>query len=632
MLDKKISNELKILALEMINNAGSGHSGSVLSLGDAIYTLYTRHILTDGTKNMHRDRFVLSAGHACASLYAVLAGMGYLDFENIKSFRRYGGILAGHPEIEIEPVDCGTGLLGQGVANAVGMSIAETIMNKQFGVDHYTYCLAGDGCFEEGVALEALSVAGLYKLNKLIVLYDKNDITLDGKLCQSSTDNMKAKFKSMNLNVIECDGHNIEKIDKAIAKAKQSKEKPTVIILKTKIGKDTNLENSNKSHGAVYSTEEIEKLKKLYQINNEYLSLNEETKKYLINKKLEINSKLNEKINKFNEKIEKNKEKLKKYNYFINNPLKYKIKFDKEKTEIRKYNNKVLNQISMAQDNIVCLSADLSSSTKVMINEGGNYSAENRFGKNIAVGIREHAMGAIANGIALHGGLVPVTSTYLVFANYMMPAVRMASVMNLPVIFTFCHSSVYEVRDGITHIPVEHLDCLRLMPNLTTFRVNDMAECKAAYDWFFEFKKPMCLCVSKTATNPIESKEDMSVGAYFVSNDKADINIMSSGADVQIAMDVKNELQKENIKANVISMLSLEVFENQPLKVKNKFLNKPLFVIETSTCVKYLKYTDESKIFNVAKFGISGDSASIKQYYGYDLKTLVNKIKKEIKK
>jgi len=296
MLDKKISNELKILALEMINNAGSGHSGSVLSCGDALYTLYTRHILTDGTKNMNRDRFVLSNGHVCAGLYSILVGMGYEDFAEINNFRKFGGKFAGHPEIEINSIDANTGPLGQGVANAVGMSIAETIMNEHFGVEHYTYCMCGDGCLQEGVALEALSVAGLYGLNKFILLYDKNNVTLDGALKQSSNENVKLKFKSMNFNVISVDGYNIEQIDKAIIKAKQSKNKPTVIILNTTIGKDTHLENNNKSHGAVYSKEEIECLKKKYNINNKYLSLNNETKNYLNNKKIEINLKFNKKI------------------------------------------------------------------------------------------------------------------------------------------------------------------------------------------------------------------------------------------------------------------------------------------------------------------------------------------------
>ncbi len=630
MTDKKVSNELKILALETINNVGSGHSGSVLSMTDAIYTLYTRHILTDGTKHHLRDRFVLSAGHVCASLYAVLAGMGYLEFEELKKFRQFGGILAGHPEIEVKPIDCGTGPLGQGVANAVGLAIAETIMNKRFGEDHYTYCIAGDGCLQEGVALEALSVAGLYQLNKFILLYDKNNVTLDGSLSQSSADNFKLKFKSMNFNVIECDGYYIEKIDKAIMKAKSSRTKPTVIILNTTIGKGTSLENSNKSHGAVFSVEEIETLKQKLGIEKKFLSLSDQAKEFLNNKKIEKNLRFTERINKFNENIGKNKEKLKKYNNFIKNSKNYKFKLSKDETEIRKANNDVLNQICATQENVVVLSADLSSSTKVKIENGGFYSVDNRLGRNISVGIREHAMCAIANGIALHGGLVPITSTFLVFSQYALPAIRMAGIMNLPVIFTFSHSSAHEINDGITHIPVEQIDQLRLVPNLTTFRPFDMAEFKASYDWFFENKKPMCLLVSKTEDKPILSKEDISGGAYFVTNDKAQINLMSSGADLSIAMELKKELEKENIIANVVSMLSLEVFETQSKQFKNKFFNKPTFVLETSTCAKYFKYMSENHIFNVSKFGVSGDSVSLKAYYGFDLKTLVKNIKKLI--
>ena len=631
MLDKDVSNELKVLALEMINNAGSGHSGSVLSLGDAIYTLYTRHLLTDGTKNIHRDRFVLSNGHTCASLYSVLVGMGYEDFNEINNFRRYGGKFAGHPEIDVAAIDANTGPLGQGVANAVGMSIAETIMNERFGVEHYTYCMCGDGCLQEGVALEALSVAGLYHLNKFILFYDKNKVTLDADVAKSSTDNIEYKFKSMNFNVINCDGYNIDKIDKAIIKAKRSKTKPTVIILDTTIGKDTSLEGSNQSHGAVFSTEEINNLKNKYKINNEKLKLNSETINYLNNKKLEINSKFAEKIAIFNEKMAKNKKILKKYNNFINNEFNYKINLIKEKISTREQNNFVLNDIAKTFENIVVLSADLSSSTKVKINDGGMYSSGNKLGRNISVGIREHAMGAIANGIALHGGLIPITSTFLCFSNYMLPPIRMASVMKLPIVFAFSHSSAYDNADGISHVPVEQIDQLRLIPNLTTFRPCDSQEIKSAYDWFFANNSPMCLCVSKSSTKPVLSNEDMSAGAYYVTNDKASINIMASGTEVEIALNVKKELEKSNIIANVISIPSIEVFEKQPNKVKAKFLNKPLFVIETSTCVKYLKYTNESHIFNMSNFGLTGNREDLKKHFCFNAECIAIRIKKLLK-
>ena len=278
MREQDVANELKILALESINHAGSGHSGSVLSCGDILYTLYTRHLLSSNVENRLRDRFVLSNGHACAILYAILAGLNYFDIKEMKNFRRFGGMLTGHPEIEINGIDAGTGPLGQGVANAVGMAIAETIMSARFNVNNYTYCMAGDGCLEEGVAMEALSIAGLYRLNKFILLYDKNDVTLDGKLDLSSTDDMAMKFRSMNFNVIESDGHDIEKIDNAITQAKKSVDKPTVIIFHTIIGKDTSLAGSNKSHGKVFDIKEIEELKQKYNIEKPYLDLSVEAK------------------------------------------------------------------------------------------------------------------------------------------------------------------------------------------------------------------------------------------------------------------------------------------------------------------------------------------------------------------
>lgn len=632
MLDQKISNELKILALEMINNAGSGHSGSVLSAGDVLYTLYTRHLLTDGTKNINRDRFVFSNGHACAIQYAILAGMGILNFEDLKDFRKYGARLAGHPEIDVPGVDANTGPLGQGVANAVGMAMAETIMNKRFGVDAYTYCMVGDGCLQEGVGLESLSIAGLYNLNKFVLFYDKNDVTLDAKLEASCIDDVKLKFKSMNFNVYECDGHNIEKIHKAICKAKQSKTKPSVIICKTKIGKDTSLEGSYLSHGKVFSEEDILKLKNKYEINNKKLSLNEETKKYLLNKKSEIISKYNEKINKFNENLNKNKELLKKFNNYLKNNLSLKIKLNKEKMSTREANNFVLTEIAKDNENIVVLSADLSSSTKVKINNAEWYSSSNRLGRNIAVGIREHAMGAIANGIALFGGLRVITSTFLTFCNYMIQPIRMAGIMKLPVMFAFSHSTSSDAGDGVTHVPVEQLDQLRLIPNVNVVRPCDIEECFETYKIWNDETCPLCLCVSKAETEFVDkNSENFNCGAYSITEDKADINILASGTEVALALDVKKILKEKNINVNVVSVPCFELFEKQPKAYISKMLNKTAFVVETSTSIKYLKFVPESHIFNVREFGVSGNSESINKHFGFIAKDIATKIEKLLK-
>ena len=633
ILDEKISNELKILALETINNAGSGHSGSVLSAGDILYTLYTKHLLTNGMKTMNRDRFVLSNGHACAILYSILAGLEYFDISELKKFRKFNGMLSGHPEIEIPGIDASTGPLGQGVGNAVGMAIAESIMNARFNLSHYTYCMVGDGCLEEGVGLEALSIAGLYKLNKFILLYDKNDVTLDGKLSKSSADNIIMKFQAMNFNVLECDGHNINAIDDAITLAKKEKNRPTLIIFHTIIGKDTSLEGSNLSHGKVFDKEESAKLRNKLNITSPYLDLSEETKNQLKKIKQEILKKYQKRVDNFSKYLDENKDLEKKYFKFIENKFNYKEKEFIENNSTRQLNNKVLNEIAKKVENIVVLSADLSSSTKVKIENDSDYSSTNRHGRNIAVGIREHAMGAIANGIALHKGLNVICSTFLAFSNYMLPAIRMAAIMKLDVMFVFSHSSIYDTPDGITHLPVEQLDQLRLIPDLIVCRPFNSTELYRSYDWYFNRKGPICLILSRGDIEYCPSNDDVSKGGYklFVDN-SSDAYIISSGSEVPLAIEVMDKLENY-YNVNVVSMLSLEIFEEQNNRYKNSILSKPIFVIESGTCVKYLKYTSEDKIFSVKSFGTSGDEANLKKKYGYTsdiiAKKIINVMKKE---
>jgi len=632
MTDKLISNELKVLALETINNAGSGHSGSVLSAGDILYTLYTKHLITDGTKSMLRDRFVLSNGHACAGLYAILSAFNYFDVEELKNFRSYKGLLTGHPEIEIPGIDASTGPLGQGVANAVGMAIAESIMNAKFGLSHYTYCMAGDGCLQEGVALEALSIAGLYKLNKFILLYDKNDITLDGKLSQSNTDNMVKKFMSINFNVIECNGHNINMINEAFEKAKKSKDKPTVIIFKTIIGKDTSLQGSHLSHGKVFGFDDIWALRKKLAVTSPLMYISDEAKHDLLLKSAKISEKFKLREENFNNLLNNNKELEKLYEKYLKNDFKFKIKDNKKEMSTRDANNYVLNEFASSVENLLVLSADLSSSTKVKINDGGAYSANNRLGKNIAVGIREHAMGAIANGIALHGGFNVVCSTFLTFSNYMLPAIRMAGIMKLPVMFAFSHSSIYDTVDGITHLPVEQLDQLRLIPNNVVIRPANINECVLPYDLWKDCEHPICVSLSRGNLPYFDKDEQMNKGAYYVTNEKSDINIMASGSEVSIALEVKEALKEKGVIANVVSIPSVEIFENQAKAYKNKILNKPMFVIESGTCCKYFKFVPAENIFNVCEFGATGDEVNLKKHFGYDVLTISKKILKIMNK
>ena len=630
MKDIDISNELKILGLEAISNAGSGHSGSVMSAGDILFTLYTRHLISGLKDEPLRDRFVLSNGHACAGLYAILASLNFFSLDELKHFRKYGGLLTGHPEIDIPGIDSATGPLGQGVANAVGMAIAETIMNARFHLSHYTYCMVGDGCLEEGVGLEALSIAGLYKLNKFILLYDKNDVTLDGNLNKSSMDDMKLKFKSMGFNVLECDGHNKKKIDRAIDKAKSSKDKPTVIIFKTIIGKDTPLAGSNLSHGKAFKLDEIDSIKKKLNVEKPFLNLSVEAKEYMSlvrkfnDEKLSIRKKNFENFLKNNKNIEKN------YKNFTKNALKIKNFKNLDKISTREANGIVLNEIAKNVENLLTLSADLSSSTKVKIENGGEYSATNRLGKNIAVGIREHAMGAIANGIALHGEFVPICSTFLTFSNYMMPAIRMASIMKLRVLFTFTHSSIFDTPDGVTHLPVEQLDQLRLIPNMIVARPADINECAVCYKWLFDDCKPMCLVLSRGNLPPLNINENMIDGAYLLKQGKDKITILSSGSEIQIALDVADAL-KGKYDVNIVSIISIEKFEQMEKAKRNKLLKGEIFVIESSPCVKYLKYTSENHIFNVRDFGVTGDETNLKNHFGFTAENISKKILKILK-
>jgi len=292
----------------------------------------------------------------------------------------------------------------------------------------------------------------------------------------------------------------------------------------------------------------------------------------------------------------------------------------------------VLNEINAQKENIITMSADLSSSTKAKINDSEFYSSKNRLGKNIAMGIREHAMGAIANGIALYGGLSVITSTFLTFSNYMIQPIRMAAIMNLPVMFTFSHTSHIDSADGTTHVPIEQLDQLRLIPNTIVARPCDMEEILECYNIWQTENKPICLCVAKSGANfNVKDSENIKCGAYYITNEKANINIFASGTDVDIAMQVKNILKEKNVSVNVVSVMSFELFEQQTKQYKNKILNKELFAIEMSSALHYLKYVKEENIFNIKEFGVTADAENCKKHFGLTAEIIANKILKVVK-
>jgi len=601
----------KILALESINNAGSGHSGIVLSSAEIFQALFEKHlkVCAKYPDDINRDRFVLSAGHGSSIYYAYLYILGYLSIDDLKNFRTVGSKTPGHPEITTSGVDASTGPLGQGIANAVGMAIADTMLSareKDFG--HYTYCLCGDGCLMEGVALEAISLAGHFKLNKFILLYDKNNTTLDSSLKIENTEDVKAKFLSCNFNVIEC-GQNIKEIDKAISEAKKSKDKPSVIICNTIIGKDSSKEDSNKAHGAVLSVEEIKSLRKKYELSTGSFSVPKDVMQ-------DIKSLRAQKAKFKPYKHEKLKE-------FISANYEACVSANEDKST-RDWGGVVINEYAKHCPNLISLSADLFSSTKTEIKDGGVYSANNRQGRNLYMGIREHAMAGVANGIALHGGFKIVVSTFLSFCDYMRPAIRMTALMNLNVVYVFTHDSIVVGQDGATHQPIEQIDSLNLIPNLKVIRPCNRIETVCGFN----------LALSGGSFAIIESRQviknintiPMGVhsGAYYVTFDKkAKANLIASGSEVELCVRLSEMLKKLKISVNVISCPCVKLIKNM-----DNFHNKKLknIVISFGTGMSLTNAFKADFVENVTTFGISGKDVDVLEYFKKDINSLTKKI------
>lgn len=634
--------QIKALALDTVQNAKSGHQGMILSAGELLSVLYFKHLKINPEKPdwINRDRFVMSAGHGSALLYSILSAAGFLKIEDLKSFRKLGSNTPGHPETETAGVDCGTGPLGQGVANAVGMAIAETQLNAKYPeiIDHFTYCLAGDGCLQEGVAWEAISLAGLYKLNKFILLYDSNNATLDAKIGISSSDDIAKKFAACNFNVIEVDGHNVSQIDDALSGAKKS-DLPTVIICHTKIAKDSVLEGSNKAHGIGFGQEEIDRLKKLWKIENPPFIFSAEVQaefeKFKL-KKLEIYEKQQAKLNDFK----------------LKNPAKFKEiseqfeiqKFVVENFEIekalstRELNCSLINNLAKKYDNIISLAADVFSSTKTYLEGLGDYSLDNRLGRNIFMGIREHAMGAISNGIALHGGLVPICSTYLTFSDYMRPAIRMAALMHLRVIFCFTHDSISVGEDGPTHQSIEQIDSLRLIPDLEVFRPCNESELVAGYYLALNNAAPACFILTRQAIMDVRSNlADALHGGYLIGEifDKPHGIMLTSGSEVGLCLHAQQILKGRQIAVNVVSIPNVTLFERQAEKYKQSVLPpkvKARLAVEMSTAGAFYRYLgDEGGILNITRFGKSADYESLLKAFNFTVKNVVLKMQKLIR-
>ena len=642
-----LSNCVRFLSIDAVQKAKSGHPGMPMGMADIATILFKNHLKFDPNDPewIDRDRFIVSNGHGSMLLYACLYLSGYsgINLENIKNFRQLNNPTAGHPEYGSAPgIETTTGPLSQGLSNAVGMAIAEKKLAAKFSnklIDHYTYVFAGDGCLMEGLSHEACSLAGHLRLNKLILFFDDNSISIDGSTDLSSSDITKKRFESYNWNYLSIDGHNFEEIDQAIKEAKKS-SLPTIIACKTIIGYGSpNKSGKASSHGSPLGEDEIKLVRKQLKWESDPFEIPLDLKNKWKNF-YKRNIELKENWNNTNLNIFKSSDFK---NYFFN--LEYKelneeiINFKKihfnEKTicATRKSSEMSLNLISDYYQNLLGGSADLTGSNNTKANSMDIINKDNFNGNYIHYGIREHGMAGIMNGIALHGGLKPYGGTFLVFSDYCRPSIRLSALMNIPVIYVMTHDSIGLGEDGPTHQPVEHLSALRSIPNLTVIRPCDIIETIEAWEVALSSNGPTVLVLTRQnlPISQIEHREEnlLKKGAYaIIDYSKYDATILSSGSEVEIACSASKKLKKnKNLNIRVVSIPSFELFEKNNSHYKNQILGeKNLFGIEAGVVNGWEKYIEIKNFIGMSTFGESGPYKDLYDHFNINDEMLINKI------
>ncbi|BDR75509.1 transketolase [Clostridium tetani] len=659
-LDTTAINTIRILSAEAIQKSNSGHPGLPLGSAPMAYTLWAKN-MKHNPKNpnwTNRDRFVLSAGHGSMLIYSLLHLFNYgLTMEDLKDFRQWGSKTPGHPEYgHTIGVETTTGPLGQGVANAVGMAMAEAYLAEKFNkpgcelIDHYTYSLVGDGCLMEGISSEAASLAGTLGLDKLIVLYDSNNITIEGNTDIAFTEDVKGRFEAYNWQVINVeDGNDVEAIDKAIKEAKSDKKRPSIIIIKTQIGYGCPAKQGKSSaHGEPLGEENLKITREFLKWGHEEeFFVPEEVREYM-KEKVEELSKEEEEWNKLKEEYDnKYPELAKEWELWFSGKIEKDLlndedfwKFEK-KTATRAASGDVINRLAAVVPNLIGGSADLAPSNKTYMKDKGDFSKEDRKGANLHFGVREHAMAAIANGMYLHGGLKVFVSTFFVFSDYMKPSMRLSALMNLPITYVLTHDSIGVGEDGPTHEPIEQLASLRSIPNMTVFRPADAKETAAA--WYYAITKedgPVSLVLSRQNL-PLynETGKDALKGAYILKDTedkKPDIILMATGSEVELIYEGAKILEEKGIKVRVVSMPSLEVFEKQSKEYKEEVLPSNVtkrLAVEAASSFGWHKYLGfDGDILSIDHFGASAPGDVLFKEFGFTIENLVKKAEEVLNK
>ena len=645
----ELANSIRMLSVDAVQKANSGHPGMPMGMADVATVLFTKFLKFDSSCPdwLNRDRFILSAGHGSMLLYSLLYLNGYKDIniEDIKNFRALHSKTAGHPEYgELSGIETTTGPLGQGIANAVGIALAERIMSERYGNDlfnHNTYVIAGDGCLMEGISQEAISFAGHMGLGKLIVLFDDNGISIDGPISLSTSDDQILRFKASNWHTIECNGHSSQEIESAI-KESISDPRPSLIACKTKIGFGSpNKEGKSSSHGAPMGEEEINLIRKKLGWNNEPFDIPEKIlnlwkKNGLRNiderkswEKIFSNSVYYQEITDLlqNKHVLNIEEKLESY--------KENISEDNASIATRKSSENVLNELTVKLSNLIGGSADLTGSNNTLAKGQNIISSKDFTGSYIYYGIREHGMAAIMNGIALHSGLIPYGGTFLVFTDYCRPSIRLSALMGLRVIYIMTHDSIGLGEDGPTHQPVEHLSALRAIPNLEVWRPADSVETLEVWQASLQsLNTPSVIALSRQNLKPVRRKfikNNLSaLGAYIlVDNDDADICLYSSGSEIEIAINSSEKLELEGIKTKVISVPSIDRFYLQNKEYRDKIVNSiPKIVIEAGVRQSWDYILNENDIFiGMSGFGSSAPAKDLYEHFSITEEKVVSSAK-----
>ena len=653
---KIIANTIRGLSVDGVAAANSGHPGMPLGMADVCAVLWSEHMNFNpkNPKWLNRDRFILSAGHGSMLIYSLLHLYGYdLSMDDLKAFRQWGSKTPGHPENFVTAgVETTTGPLGQGVANAVGFALAEASLAARYNregseiIDHYTYVVAGDGCLQEGISHEACSFAGHNKLGKLIMLYDSNNITIDGPTHISFTEDTRKRFEAYGWQVLEIDGHDYDQINTAIAEAKKEKSKPSIIICKTIIGFGSpNRAGTSKAHGEPFPAEEIELMK-------EKLGLPKDKSFFVPDEISDLRAKTQEKgqnlENKWNELWENYKNKNQEAAKELENSIKGEIskealdipQFGSEKAiATRSASGTVLNHIAKYIPQLMGGSADLTPSNNTLPAGEESFSPENPKGRYIRYGVREHGMAAIMNGMALHGGVLPYSGTFFVFSDYMRPAMRMSALMEQQVVYVLTHDSIGLGEDGPTHQPEAHLWAYRTIPNMTVIRPMDANETAEAWKSALKNKKgPTCLVLTRQNL-PVYDRaglgwaksEEAQKGGYVLCEDKDfEAIIIATGSEVELAVEAKTKLNEQGIKVRIVSMPSTNIFDEQPQEYKESVLPKNILkrvAVEAGVTLGWYKYVGlEGRVIGLDRFGASAPYKTLYKEFGITTDAIVEAV------